>query len=250
MAETKKTETKKRRKKTIAVMKNLKDPDISNTDIGVNLYDWGENCKLTDKQKLFVVWYTYPGRTYHNAYQSALKAGYKKNSAVNINIIMKRNPNVMACIKKFDAIYVKESLEDFYHKALHNKIARALYDIADFYEKKTYTDNDGGEHEYLRIKAPEDLTEEQRKCIDGIKYNNNGTPMYEFANRTHETDVLMRLHELMNGEQKKDGVEAELTIEQIKDKVTTKLKIIQKKDEEEILAGTYIDEPENLVEEA
>ena len=55
---------------------------------------------------------------------------------------------------------------------------------------------------------------------------------------------------MASGEKKNTESEMELTIEQIKDKVTAKLKVIQKKDEEEELAGKYIDEPDNLLEEA
>ena len=54
---------------------------------------------------------------------------------------------------------------------------------------------------------------------------------------------------MASGEKKNTESEMELTIEQIKDKVTAKVKVIQKKDEEEALAGKYIDEPDNLIEE-
>ena len=219
-------------------------------DIDLNSYDWGEGCKLTEKQKLFAIWFTYPGRTYHNALQSALKAGYTRRTANIEAPHLRRKPEIATLIKKFDDMYVRESLDDFYHRAITDKIARATFDVNDFHEAKKYTDKDGNEREYLSIKDPSELTPEQRKCIDGVKFNNNGTPSYEFANRTHEMEVLMKLHEMASGEKKNTENEMELTIEQIKDKVTAKLKVIQKKDEEEELAGKYIDEPDNLLEEA
>lgn len=230
---------------------NVPEPtEPTNMDIDINSFDWGEDCKLNEKQKLFVVWFTYPGNTYHNAKQSAIRAGYTKKTAHVMSSSMRRSPEIALYIKKFDDMYVRESLDDFYHNAIKNKIARTAFDINDFYEVKNYTDKDGNIREYLSIKNPSALTPEQRKCIDGIKINNNGVPSYEFANRTHETEVLMKLHELASGEKQKTENEMELTIEQIKDKVTAKIKVIQKKDEEEELAGKYIDEPDNLLEEA
>lgn len=243
--EEKKKKPRKPRKKTFSV-----DGESTNLDIDLNSFDWGDDCKLNEKQKLFVVWFTYPGRTYHNALQSAIKAGYTKKTAHIAGGAMRRKPDIAPFIKKFDEMYVKESLDDFYHRAIQNKITRATFDVNDFHEVKKYTDKDGVEHEYLSIKDPATLTEEQRICIDGIKYSNNGTPSYEFANRTHETEVLMKLRDIASGEHQNSENEMELTIEQIKDKVTAKLKVIQKKDDEEELAGKYIDEPDNLLEEA
>ena len=245
--ETAEKEIKKRKpqKRTIP-----EDGEPTKEDISLESFDWGEDCKLNDKQKYFVVWFTYPGRTYHNSYQSAIKAGYTQKTAKVICGAIRRNPDIVPYIKKFDDMYMRESLDDFYKNAIRTKIARTSFDINDFYEVREYTDKDGNKREYLSIKNPSELTPEQRKCIDGIKFNNNGTPMYEFANRTHETEVLMKIYELASGEKKETENEMELTIEQIKDKVTAKLKVIQKKDAEEELAGKYIDEPDNLLEEA
>lgn len=249
----KKIQQKKRgRPKKTNVPEGLEPANVesANMEIDLNSFDWGEDCKLNEKQKFFVVWFTYPGRTYHNAKQSAIKAGYTEKTAHVWSTSLRRNPEISSYIKKFDDMYVRESLDDFYHKAIEDKIVRATFDVNDFHEVKTYTDKDGNAREYLSIKDPSALTSEQRKCIDGIKINNNGVPSYEFANRTHETEVLMKLHELASGEKQKTENEMELTIEQIKDKVTAKIKVIQKKDEEEELAGKYIDEPDNLLEEA
>ena len=250
----KKIQQKKRgRSKKTNVPEGLEPANVeaANMEIDLNYFDWGEDCKLNEKQKFFVVWFTYPGRTYHNAKQSAIKAGYTEKTAHVWSTSLRRNPEISSYIKKFDDMYVRESLDDFYHKAIQDKIVRATFDVNDFHEVKQYIDKNGNTREYLSIRDPSELTLEQRKCIDGMKINNDGTPSYEFANRTHEVEFLMKIRDIALGEnQQKSDVEAEMTIEQIKDKVTAKLKIIQKKDEEEELAGKYIDEPDNLLEEA
>ena len=251
MAETKKakkkTGTKKRQVKPVTI---AEQNELASQNVDLSSFEWGEDCKLTERQKLFIIWYTYPGRTYHNAMQAAIRAGYTRKTAHVTGWAMRNKPEIAPYIKKFDDMYVKLTLDDFYYNAINDKIVRATFDVNDFHEKRTYTDRDGNEREYLSIRDPSTLTPEQRKCVDGIKFNNNGTPMYEFADRTHETEVLMKLYESIAGEKKNTGNEMELTIEQIKDKVTAKVKLIQQKDEEEILAGNYIDEPDNLIEEA
>lgn len=200
----------------------------SNEGINLDSFDWGEDCKLTERRKLFVIWFTHPGKTYHNALQAALKAGYTKNTANVESARMRRIPQIAALIKKFDDMYVRESVDDFFHNALQTKIIRANFDINDFYEKKSYFDKDGNEREYIGIKDPSDLTPEQRKCIDGIRMNNNGSPSYEFADRTHETEFLMKLKNELDGAGKDDdSFQVETTAEIIKGDLQVKTKVIK-----------------------
>lgn len=215
---------KNTRKKT-----EKKTDTTSCKEIDLDSFDWGDDCKLTEKQKLFVIWFTYPDKkTYHNAMQAALKAGYTKNTAIVESARMRRIPQIAALIKKFDDVYVRESVDDFFHSALQTKITRASFDIKDFYERRTYTDKDGNEHEYIVIKDPSELTPEQRKCIDGIRINNNGSPSYEFADRTHETEFLMKLKKEMDGEGKdEDSFQVETTAEIIKGNLQVKTKVIK-----------------------
>ena len=138
--EQKEKKPRKPTKKTIPA-----EGEPTNLDIDLNSFDWGEDCKLNDRQKYFVIWFTYPGRTYHNAMQSAIKAGYTKKTANVLSPAIRRNPEISALIKKFDDMYVRESLDDFYHRAITDKIARATFDVNDFHEVKKYTDKDGNE---------------------------------------------------------------------------------------------------------
>lgn len=225
--EEKETKPKKEADKKRQSRKKTK-AESENIGIDLDSFDWGNDCKLSEKQKYFCIWYTCPGKTYHNAYQSAVKAGYTKNSATVSAAAMRKRADIAAFIKKFDAMYVKESLDDFYHNAMFDKITRATFDVADFYEIKTYMDKDGNEREYLSIKAPSDLTPEQRKCIDGIKINNNGTPSYEFASKTHETEFLMKMKEKLDGDGgDDDSFQVETTAEIIKGNLQVKTKVLR-----------------------
>lgn len=249
----KKIQQKKRgRPKKTNVPEGLEPANVesANMEIDLNSFDWGEDCKLNEKQKFFVVWFTYPGRTYHNAKQSAIKAGYTEKTAHVWSTSLRRNPEISSYIKKFDDMYVRESLDDFYHKAIEDKIVRATFDVKDFHEVKTYTDKDGNAREYLSIKDPSELTSEQRKCIDGIKINNNGTPSYEFANRTHEVEVLMKLKERLDGDGKEeDSFQVETTAEIIKGNLQVKTKVIKNNRETAELSELTTDSAKEREEE-
>ena len=215
-----------KRRKTLLKVKPEK-VDFPNDDIDLNSYEWGDNCRLSDKQKLFVVWYVHPAMK-HNAYQSAVKAGYSVKSAKVLCGKLKSDPEIMSYVKKFEAQFLRTSLEDFYNEAIQNKIKRASYDVNDFHEMKTFTDGNGIDHEYLSIKDPSTLTPEQRKCIDEIKINNNGSPSYVFADRTHETEFLLKLKERLDGEgNNEDSFQVETTAEIIKGNLQVKTKVIK-----------------------
>lgn len=249
----KKIQQKKRgRSKKTNVPEGLEPANVeaANMEIDLNSFDWGEDCKLNEKQKFFVVWFTYPGRAYHNAKQSAIKAGYTEKTAHVWSTSLRRNPEISSYIKKFDDMYVRESLDDFYHKAIEDKIVRATFDVNDFHEVKTYTDKDGNAREYLSIKDPSALTLEQRKCVDGIKINNNGTPSYEFANRTHEVEVLMKLKERLDGDgNEDDSFQVETTAEIIKGNLQVKTKVIKNNRETAELSELTTDSAKEREEE-
>ena len=249
----KKIQQKKRgRSKKTNVPEGLEPANVeaANMEIDLNSFDWGEDCKLNEKQKFFVVWFTYPGRTYHNAKQSAIKAGYTEKTAHVWSTSLRRNPEISSYIKKFDDMYVRESLDDFYHKAIEDKIVRATFDVNDFHEVKTYTDKDGNTREYLSIRDPSELTLEQRKCIDGIKINNNGVPSYEFANRTHEVEFLMKFKERLDGDGKEDdSFQVETTAEIIKGNLQVKTKVIKNNRETAELSELTTDSAKEREEE-
>lgn len=221
------TAEKPKRKNKTPRVKKPDEVKTENVNIDINSFDWGEDCKLTEKQKLFVIWYTHPAMK-HNATQAAIKAGYSVKNADNYNIRLRNNPEILSFIKKFEQKYLKQSLDDFYFEAVQSKIRRANFDVSDFYEKKTYYDQDGNERQYISIKDPAELSPEQRKCIDEIKINNNGMPSYIFADRTHETEFLMKLKEKLDGDGKDDNsFQVETTAEIIKGNLQLKTKVIQ-----------------------
>lgn len=198
--------------------------------IDLDSYDYGEGVKLTQKEKLFIFWYTYPETTaYHDAAKAARRAGYSQKSARINGYQLKNNSKVAPIIAKFDKDIVKTGIEDAYHRIIKRKTIRAEFNGLDFYEIEDYVNEDGKRFTNVSIKKPEELTEEQKQCIDGVDFvGQRSIPNYKLPNRNAEENKLIELYEKMNGEDKKDGYEVETTAEIIKGNLQVKTKVMRK----------------------
>jgi len=75
--------------------------------IDLRSYDW-EGEKLTDAQKLFIIWFSTPGTEYyHRASRAALKAGYSPKTAKAESYKMRLDPKIDRFIKKIENTIVK-----------------------------------------------------------------------------------------------------------------------------------------------
>lgn len=211
-------------------MKKTKEVlDTRNFDVG--------GIKLTEKEKLFVYWYTYPeGDTFLCQAKAALKAGYKQ--AVTTGYKIRNKEHVQKAIKYILDTKLKKDLDEEFYKIMELKKIRIHFDIGDYVEHK----------ETEEFKDLKDLTPIQRMAIDSIDYKGvQGIKTYTFANRDKAMDDILKIYEKLSN-QNKDEDSAELTAEIIKEglqvKVTTR-KLKSKIDE----SIAYIEEPENKIEE-
>jgi len=225
-------------------MKKTKEVlDTRNFDVG--------GIKLTEKEKLFVYWYTYPeGDTFLCQAKAALKAGYKQ--AVTTGYKIRNKEHVQKAIKYILDTKLKKDLDEEFYKIMELKKIRIHFDIGDYVEykeKEVYTkDGDSYTVETEEVKDLKDLTPTQRMAIDSIDYKGmQGIKTYTFANRDKAMDDILKIYEKLSN-QNKDEDSAELTAEIIKEglqvKVTTR-KLKSKIDE----SIAYIEEPENKIEE-
>ena len=197
----------------------------------IDLESFNFGIKLTQKEKLFVFWFTYPGNNtaYHNMAEAARKAGYSQKSAKDIGYKLRHSEKLSPIIAKFDQDVVKTSLDDAYHRIIQRKIARASFNGLDFYEVSEFTDDDGRTFNNVTIKDPSKFTEEQKLCIDGVDFKGQrGIPYYILPNRTTEENKLIELYQKANGEDQKEGYEVETTAEIIKGNLQVKTKLIKK----------------------
>ncbi|MGI5075984.1 hypothetical protein E4N71_11270 [Treponema vincentii] len=217
-----KRQRKSKAKDTFSV--TLEDGSV----IDLDSFDYGET-KLTQKEKLFILWYTYPqSNSYHDSAKSARKAGYSQKNARMSGYNLRRNPKIASLIAKFDKDVVKTGIEEAYHRIIQRKIARSEFKGLDFYDIENCKTENGKRYTSVTIKEPEKLTEEQKLCIDGIEFiGQHSIPNYKLPNRTAEENKLIELYDKINGEGKKEGYEVETTAEIIKGNLQVKTKIVR-----------------------
>ena len=242
-AEKPKRQRKSKAKDTFSV--TLEDGSV----IDLDSFDYGD-VKLTQKEKLFILWYTYPASSsYHDSAKSARKAGYSQKNARMSGYNLRHNPKIAPLIAQFDKDVVKTGIEDAYHRIIQRKIARSEFQGLDFYNIENHIAENGKIHTSVTIKKPEELTEEQKLCIDGVEFvGQRSIPNYKLPNRTAEENKLIELYEKINGEGNKEGFEVETTAEIIKGNLQVKTKLIRANAEITELSGLR-DKAEERTEE-
>jgi phage terminase small subunit len=181
--------------------------------------------KLTALRRYFLINYITPGQPcFHNALQAALKAGYKETVAKSDIYSMLRDPDIQKIIKKNESI-AHQALHASAMRALELKQRRAFFDPADYFEEKeiTMTNKDGGEYtkSIMALKTLEEMTLEQRLCIDGIDIKGQASvPVYLMADRAKELNDIIRIDRELSGNATADGYDIEETKEIIIERVT------------------------------
>jgi phage terminase small subunit len=217
-----KTTTKKKPKKpvkkeAVSLRKTLEKKEVLKAN-GIDFC----GVKLTALRQAFIINYVTPGQScFHNALQSAIKAGYKESVArVEIYKII-RDPSIQKIIKANEHL-IHQKVHESAMRAVELKQRRAFFDPLDYFEKKeiTLTKKDGEEYSksVMELKPLEDMTPEQRMCIDGIDIKGQANiPVYLMADREKELNDIIKIdNELAKGLGSTDEEETrEIIIERI-----------------------------------
>jgi phage terminase small subunit len=197
--------------------------------------------KLTALRRDFLINYITPGQPcFHNALQAAIKAGYKEVVAKSNIYGILREPDIQKIIKKNESI-AHQALHASAMRALELKQRRAFFDPVDYFEEKdiTITNKDGEKSEktIFGLKPLEEMTPEQRLCIDGIDIKGQASiPVYLMADRGKEINDIIKIDRELSGSAKSDGYDIEETkeiiIERIKIRQERRLNIPEEIDSE------------------
>jgi hypothetical protein len=183
--------------------------------------DWGDT-KLTEKQRAFIFYFTWPGQEgFHCVLRAARRAGYVESTAKTNAYSLLHNPKIQKLITKFESA-AKASVHDAAARFVQEKIIRADFDVADFFQSSTWTNEKTGEvNKKFEIKDLDELTPEQRLCIDGIDAK-GGVPVLVLADRQKERDSVIALDRVWNGAAGGDGQDVEEIKEVIIERVTVR----------------------------
>jgi hypothetical protein len=161
--------------------------------------------KLTMLRRAFIINYVTPGQPcFHNALQSALKAGYKEMTAKGEIYRIIRDPDIQKIIKTNENL-IHQRIHESAMRALEIKQYRAFFDPLDFFEEKeiALAKKDGKEYKksLMTLKPLEAMTPEQRMCIDGIDIKGQANvPVYLMADREKELNDIIKIdNELAKG---------------------------------------------------
>lgn len=226
--EKKKSIRKKDKSKELSSDSPYMLPDGSLLDLST--IDFGED-RYTEKEKLFIFWYTFPeGGTFHNATGSVRKAGY---NTYQRGWDIRTKPKIQKGIQQVENKFLKVRLEEAFTKIVEKRINRIDFDVADFYKvekikkgKKTI--------KYTTIKPLDELTPEQRACIDGLDFTGpRGIENYKLPDRRTEENSLMQLYEKLTDNKSGNGgtFEIEATADVIKNNLQLKTSLIVKNSE-------------------
>ena len=166
------------------------------------------DSELTEKQRLFCTYYMQS----FNATQSAIKAGYSRETARAIGCENLRKPNIKKYLNELKELYAQDDYMET-KRILERHKQIAFSDVKDFVEFEMSVDDMGIKRWLFKIK---DDCEVDGTLIKKIGYSSNG-PAIELEGRDKSLDFLTRYY----------GLDARTELEKAKLEIQARLKVIE-----------------------
>lgn len=229
----------------------LKNQLASGAAVDIDTIEWSEGCKLSDKEKRWVFWYTFPGDIgYKNGRNAALLAGYAKTAASCIGSRHKARLEIQKEVNRILKTLRETKLADEYDKIIDRKISRANFNIKDFYKRVMRIDDATKmPYEVEVLKDIDELDPELQELIDGVDFKSQrGIRIYNLPNRDKSMDDIIRLYRESIGKVESDEYDVEAVADIVKDRLSLKMTVRRKNAELTAQAG-ILDAPAGLPEE-
>jgi len=207
--------------------------------------------ELTEREKRFIYYYSFPGETFMNQTRAAAKAGYKDARRQGYQI--RQKPVISTAIERLLNTHIAINVEEMYQEALGMLRSRAFFNLADYVKQKTVTVKVGkDEYQDINVEGFKDLSElslEQLKAVDGIDYRGvNGTRVLVMADRMKTLVDIINMRNKINGITDSNEFDVEATADIIKGQLSLKLSA-RKAKEELSRSADYMETPKESTRE-
>lgn len=209
------------------------------------------------KEKLFILFYTSPNSLCCGKVNKAGAAtGGSWHGYGSWLLSQQRIKDVISQLTHSALI---NELEDFFRADIKRNLDVINTDRTSFRKDEEYNfTRDNGEQitiEKIKDKPIYELNKKQRDSIADFEYDKNGDAHPVIESRTQARKNLLTYYQILTKEklkadQNKNDTETVVTLEAIKDKVTAKVALIQKNDQDALLAGDFFDTMSDIDEEA
>lgn len=182
--------------------------EVVKKEIDKEIIETLADSELTEKQRLFCTYYMQS----FNATQSAIKAGYSRETARIIGFENLTKPNIKKYLNELKELYAQDDYMET-KRILERHKQIAFSDVKDFVEFEMSVDDMGVKRWLFKIK---DDCEVDGTLIKKIGYSSNG-PAIELEGRDKSLDFLTRYY----------GLDARTELEKAKLEIQARLKVIE-----------------------
>ena len=132
----------------------------------------GISDELTDREKRFVFWFSFPGSdAFQNKKRAAIAAGYASRNASTSGYKICKKQHVIKEIERISKNYNSETIDTLYRKYINTLETRAFFDPADCISGTTF-------------KNIENIAPEKCVCLEQPIINRDGIILgYTFGSR-------------------------------------------------------------------
>lgn len=211
--------------------------------------------EFTDKEKLFILFYTSPNSKHcGKVSQCGKDAG---GSWRGYGSWALQQPHIKKVIRKLTESNMIDKLEEFFQNDIQRNLDVINTDRSSFRKDNEFTfQNDSGDDvtiEQIKDKPLYMLNKKQKDAIADFEYDKSGNAHYVLESRSQARQNLLNYYKILgakNTEGENKTTETVVTLEGIKDKATAKISIIQHNSDEAAKAGEYIESMSDSDEEA
>lgn len=237
--------------KEILDILRLPDDNFGRDKLVQLLNNFGSN--FTQKEKLFILFYTYPSSKYCGKISKAGQA--TGGSWRSYGSWALQQPHIAKMVNELFHSTSLQQLEDFFRDDIQRNMDIINLDRTSLRKDEEFTNEETEQtYEFIKDKPIYMLNKKQKDAIADFEYDKKGNAHYIIEKRSEARQNLMNYYKMLTQNridaENHKTTETVVTLEGIKDKATAKIQIIQHNREDSDRAGEFIEKMNDVDEEA